>query len=245
MRTELYENSTEKRQLILRDSLSILSLLLGTVVLFLVTLFLFRSFMAHRAELAQRWSERGGAALQAGKPGEAIVDLRTALSYAPGTRAYELLLAEALGEAGDTDVSYNYFLSLWDAEPGNGFVDLELARLAAKRNDRQGAVNCYRGAIYGTWEDGDGVTRRAETRLELARYLIAQRDFGPARVELLVAGGNAPDDYSRDMTIGGLLEQAQDPADAWNYYQKAAAARPGDATALQAAGRLEHPTDNP
>ena len=98
-------------------------------MLFAVTLFLFRSFTAHRAVLGQRWSDRGRAALQAGRPEEAIADLRTALSYAPGTRAYELLLAEALGEAGHSDEGFNYFLGLWDTEPGNGFVNSCLKKL--------------------------------------------------------------------------------------------------------------------
>jgi predicted Zn-dependent protease len=152
MVTEIDESTTAKRRLILRDALAILSLTLVTVALFAVTLLLFRSFTAHRVELAQRWSTRGRQALQAGRPAEAIVALRTALSYAPGTRAYELLLAEALGEAGRTEESYQYFMGLWESEPGNGRINLELARLAAKRNERQAAVNFYRAAIYGTWE---------------------------------------------------------------------------------------------
>ena len=230
MTTETEDLTTAKRRLILRDSLSILSLLLGTAMLFAVTLFLFRSFTAHRAVLGQRWSDRGRAALQAGRPEEAIADLRTALSYAPGTRAYELLLAEALGEAGHSDEGFNYFLGLWDTEPGNGFVNLELARLAAKRNDRRAAVNYYRAAIYGTWE-GDGVERRAGVRLELARYLIATGDLPAARMELLIAGGNAPDDYDRDIALAGLLQQAQDPGDARTFYQKAIAIGQGDPTA--------------
>jgi Tfp pilus assembly protein PilF len=224
MTTETEDLTIAKRRLILRDSLSILSLLLGTAVLFAATLFLFRSFTAHRAVLAQRWSDRGRAALQGSRPEDAIADLRTALSYAPGTRAYELLLAEALGEAGHSDESFNYFLSLWDAEPGNGFVNLELARLAAKRNDRRAAVNYYRAAIYGTWE-GDGVERRAGVRLELARYLIATGDLPAARMELLIAGGNAPDNYDRDVALAGLLQQAQDPGDAQTFSQKAIAIR--------------------
>ena len=226
----------------LRDSLAILSLTLATVVLFAITLFLFRSFSAHRADLAQRWSGRGRAALQAGKPDEAIVDLRTALTYAPGTRDYELLLAQALGEAsckGCAEESYQYFLSLWDAQPGDGSINLQLARLAARRNDRRQAVNFYRASIYGTWE-GDGVTRRADVRLELARYLLQGGDVASARMELLIAGGNAPDDSDRDLTIATLLRQAQDPADAWTYYQRAIAARPGDWTALSAAAHFAY-----
>jgi Tfp pilus assembly protein PilF len=239
MATEIDTRSIALRRLMLRDSLSILSLTFATVVLFFITLFLFRSASAHRANLAQRWSGRGRDALNASRPAEAIVDLRTALTYAPGTRDYQFLLAEALGEAGHTEESYQYFLSLWDAEPGSGVINLQLARLAAQRKDRRSAVNFYRASIYGSWE-GNGVARRAEVRLELARYLVQSGDLAAARLELLIAGGNAPDDYDRDMAVAALLEQTQDTADAWTYYQRAIAVRPNDLAALAAAGRLAY-----
>jgi tetratricopeptide (TPR) repeat protein len=252
MATVTDERSIATRRLILHDSLSFLSLLLVTVVLFAVTLFLFRSFSAHRVDLAHRWSDRGIQAMRSGKPEEAIVALRTALSYAPDTQAYELLLAQALGQAGHIDESYNYFMGLWTAEPGNGFINLQLARLAVKRaadtvspnpavneKARAEAINFYRASIYGTWE-GDGVARRAEVRLELARYLIAIHELAPARMELLIAGGNAPADPALDQTLGDLLEQSADPADAWTYYQKAIAADPTRISALEAAGRLAY-----
>jgi Tfp pilus assembly protein PilF len=239
MLTEFQEISIARRRLILRDSLAILSLFAGTAVLFTATLFLFRSFSARRASLAQSWSQTGRVALQSGRPDQAVQALRTALSYAPGTRQYELLLAEALGQAGHTDESYQYFMGLWDAEPGNGQVNLELARLAARRKDRLAAINFYRASIYGTWE-GDGVARRAEVRLELARYLIAGHDLSAARLELLIAGGNAAPDYDRDMTLGDLLQQAQDPTDAWTYYLRAADLKPEDPAAHEAAGRLAY-----
>jgi Tfp pilus assembly protein PilF len=241
MSVELHETSLAKRRLILRDTLAILSLLLATIVLFAITLFLFRSFSAHRDDLAQRWSTRGMHDLETGKPGEAIVALRTALTYAPGTRAYELLLAQALGEAGRTEESYQYFMGLWETEPGNGRINLQLARLAAKRNDRLAATNFYRASIYGTWE-GDGVERRTEVRLELARYLIAGHDLEGARTELLIAGGNAPDNFDRDVTLAELLQQVDDPSDARTYLRKAIADRPNDPAALEAAGRLAYQT---
>ena len=239
MVTEIDESKIVRRRLILRDALAILSLVLVTVALFGVTLFLFRSFTRHRAELADRWSARGRQSLKAGNPAAAIAALRTALSYAPGTRSYELLLAEALGADGRTEESYQYFMGLWETQPGSGFINLELARLAASRNEHQAAVNFYRAAIYGTWE-GDGVARRAEVRLELARYLITQHDLDSAREELLIAGGNTPDDYDRDITLGLLLQQTGDPKDAWTYYQRAVKGRPDDPTALIDAGRLAY-----
>jgi len=239
MTVQTEEYSSMKRRLILRDSLTFLSLVLVTVVLFLITLFLFRSFTSHRQELAQRWSARGQASLNAGQPDQAIIALRTALSYAPGQRNYELLLAQALGDAGHTEESYNYFLGLWEIEPGNGLINLSLARLAAKKNDAQAAIRYYRASIYGTWE-GDGTVRRREVRLELSRYLLSRHDLSAARTELLIAGGNAPDDTALALTLAPLLEQANAPRDALNYYQKVLAQEPKNQAALQAAARLEY-----
>ncbi len=228
-----------KRRLILRDSLTFLSLLLVTVVLFLITLFLFRSFASHRQELAQRWSARGQASISAGHPDQAIVALRTALTYAPGRRDCELLLAQALGDAGHTEEAYNYYLGLWETEPGNGLINLSLARLAAKKNDTQTAINYYHASIYGTWE-GDGTVRRREVRLELSQYLLAHHNLSSARTELLIAGGNAPDDTALALTLAPLLEQANAPRDALTYYQKVLAQDPKNQTALEAAARLEY-----
>jgi tetratricopeptide (TPR) repeat protein len=239
MTIETNDVSSIRRRLILRDSLTFVGLLLVTIVLSGITLFLFRSFTAHRAELAQRWSDRGRDALQAGHPDQAVVALRTALSYAPDERSYELLLAQALGDAGDLDESYNYFLGLWETEPGNGLIDLYLARLAAKKNDTQAAINYYRAAIYGTWE-GDGIVRRREVRLELAQFLIDHHDANSARSELLVAGGNNPGDLGLTLTLAEMLEQTGAPQDALNSYEKVLAQEPDNQTALAAAGRLEY-----
>jgi Flp pilus assembly protein TadD len=228
-----------KRRLILRDTLNFLGLALITAILVAVTLFLFRSFTVHRQELAERWAARGQAAIAAGRPDQAIVALRAALSHAPGQRSYELLLAQALADAGHTEEAYNYFLGLWETQPGNGFINLRLARLAAKKNDMPAAINYYRAAIYGTWE-GDAMVRRRDLRLELSRYLIAHHDLSSARTELIVAGGNAPDDLGLALTLAPLLEQAGAPHDALNYYQKVLAREPNNLQALEAAGRLQY-----
>ncbi len=237
------EYSIARRRLIVRDAVTFLSLILVTAVLFVITLFLFRSFAAHRQELAQRWSERGRAAISAGHPDQAIVALRTALAYAPDERSYELLLAQALGDAGHLEESYNYFLGLWDAEPGNGFINLRLARLAAKKNDAQAAINYYRAAIDGTWE-GDGTVRRREVRIEMARYLMEHGDNGNARAELMIAGGNNPTDFEFSLVLAKLLQDADAPGDALNIYQKVVAKEPRNAAALAGAGRLEYAAGN-
>jgi tetratricopeptide (TPR) repeat protein len=239
MTVEINDVSNIRRRLILRDVLTFVSLLLVTVVLSGMTLFLFRSFTAHRVELAQRWSDRGRTALNAGHPDQAIVALRTALSYAPDERSYELLLAQALGSAGHLEESYNYFLGLWETTPGDGFINLSLAQLAAQKNDTQGAIRYYRASIYGTWE-GDGIERRRDVRLELARYLLAHHEVSNARTELLIAGGNNPGNVDLALTLAEMLEKTGDLHDALSYYEKVLAQEPNNHTALAATGRLAY-----
>ena len=228
-----------RRGLLVRDSLTFTALLLVTVLLFTITMFLFQSFAAHRAELGRRWAERGRTALGTGKPEQAIGALRTALTYDPDEREYELLLAQALGDAGHTDESYNYYLGLWDTEPGSGFINLQLARIAAKKQEQQQAVNFYRASIYGTWE-GDGVMRRRDVRLELSRYLIEHGEAAAARAELLVAEGNANNDAALDMELGRLFEEAGDRRSALDVYGRAAKAAPRESAPARAGGRLAY-----
>jgi len=62
-----------RRRLMLRDGLTFLTLTLVALAMSGVTTLLFRSFEAHREELAVRWAERGQQALAAGKPAEAVM----------------------------------------------------------------------------------------------------------------------------------------------------------------------------
>ena len=236
---DLASSSLTKKKLLLRDTLTFVSLLLLTVVLFSVTLFLFRSFTEHRADLAIRWSDRGRQALASGHPEQAIHALRTALTYAPGERSYELLLAQALGDSGNVDESFTYFTGLWDARPGDGFINLQLARLAAKKKDKGQAINFYRASVYGTWE-GDGVQRRREVRLELARYLLQQGLPADAREELLIAGGNYPETPERDVELARMLTQANALPDAAEFYGRALNGDPRNIAALSEDGRLAY-----
>jgi tetratricopeptide (TPR) repeat protein len=230
---------TSKRHLVIHDSLAFLVLLSVTGVLFAITLFLFKSFSLHRAQIARDSGEAGRAALAQGRPRDAVTDLRTALSYAPNERSYELLLAQALGEDGHTEEATNYFLNLWDAQPGDGFINLQLARLARQRNQKADAVNYYRASIFGSWP-GDGVVRRRDVRLELANYLIDQKQFSLARTELLIAVSNAPPVPDLTLSLGDSLLRAGDLADALKQYEKAFAESPAYAIAYERAGRLAY-----
>ena len=221
----------------LRDSLIFLALTSITLLLYAVTLFLFRSFESHRADLAAYWSDRGQDEISHGHADQAATSLRNALLYAPDDRHYEMLLAEALAESGKTDQAMNYFLNLWDAQPGDGFINLELARLSRTKGLRQQAINYYHASIFGDWR-GDGTARRREVRLELADYLVSIHDTTAARAELLITAGNASNNADVNLDLGSKFAAIGDATDALNSYEKALESNPRQQAALEAAGRF-------
>ncbi len=232
--------AASRREILLRDGLVLLVLCLVTVALFGVTLFLFKSFEAHRVNLGRRWSARGRLALAGGRPEMAAASLRTALGYTPDDYPDQLLLAQALAAAGHPEAANNYFLGLWDLHPGDGFVNLQLARLARERGDAGAAIEYYRASIFGNWQ-GDGVARRREGRLELADYLAERGQAPAAEAELLIAAGNAPEkDVALQLRIADRLRALGDLADALRYDKVAVTQAPRNPAALASEGRLEY-----
>ena len=130
----------------------------------------------------------------------------------------------------------NYFLTLWDTEPGNGSINLQLARLERSRGDASAAINYYRAAVFGTW-DGDAPMRRRDARLELCQYLNQRGEHQAARSELLIAASNNTDSATQ-LLIAQDLEEANDPADAITAYRNAMANGPDRAVAEAKAGEL-------
>jgi len=128
-------------------------------------------------------------------------------------------LAEALAAAGRTDEADAYFATLHDAEPGDGFLNLQLARLAVRRGNAAQAIEYYQAALNGSWR-GQGTERRLQIRLELAEYLISLARPIEAQGQLLAAEGNSLDDPTALFNIANLLRQADDPTDALTTYQR-------------------------
>ena len=233
------EERAEKRRLILRDSIALFVLLVITVILGVLTYFLFASFSRHRDALGRRWRASGEAALASGHPEDAIKDLHSALEYSPGNRDIEIELAMALAAAGRDFEATAYFNTLLEGQPGSGLIHLQLARLAAKQGNATLAVEHYQSALDGTWQ-GDGYQRRLQVRLELATYLISRKDYTRAQTELRTAAGNASDTPEMQLKIAGLMEQAQDPADALEIYRAQMRRKDAPVEAFEGAGRTAY-----
>lgn len=209
----------QRRRLIVQDGLSLLSLVLITIGIGVLTYFFHHSFTEHRSVLEQRWYERGQVAMAAGHPAEAVEDFRSALSFSSTNTDYQMSLAEALAASGRTDEAATYFATLHDAEPGDGYLNLQLARLAVRRGNAQQAIEYYQSALNGLWY-GRGTERRLEIRLELAQYFISLGRPLEAQGQLLAGEGNSLDNPAALFRIANLLRQADDPTDALITYQR-------------------------
>lgn len=208
-----------RRRLIYQDALTLLSLTAISICIAVLTYFFFHSFRQHRSVLEKRWYERGQQALSAGNPKSAVEDFRSALALSTANPDYELALANALAAANRNEEAYAYFSSLHDAQPGDGFLNLQLARLAVKRKDPTQAIAWYQSALAGLW-DGHGAEQRFLIRIELAKYLLSLGKNNDAQGDLLTAEGNSLDHPAQLFQVAGLLQLAGDPLDAWAAYRR-------------------------
>ncbi len=214
------DQRSQRRKLILQDSFALLTLVGTTLLLAVVTYFFFSTFSQHRHVLETRWFARGQQALKAGRPLDAVEDFRSALSLSPGNSAYEYSLAQALAASGKTEEAFSYYSTLRDAAPGDGMLNLQLARLSVKKRDVPMALSYYADALNGDWR-AEGIVHRRDARLEMAQYLILQHQPAQAHQALLTAEGNALNDPAVMNQIAALLEQSSFPSDALTAYKRA------------------------
>jgi tetratricopeptide (TPR) repeat protein len=204
--------------------------------LFIVTGFLSKIFHAQEASLARHWAAQGEAQLRSGDAPAAIEDYRSALVYEPDDRQDEFRLVQALEAAGRTEEAEAYLTRLLEPSPGNGEVNRELGRLAARKGLEQEAIDYYHGAINGAWADHPRQQRIA-SREELSSFLLDAGDTTRAEDELLALAATVPDDDATDvLQTAGLFLRTGNVAGALREYQIALKTDPRNPVALTGAG---------
>jgi len=223
------------RAYLTREPVILALLTLLAVVLFGVVGGLSRAFHAQQDSLGQRWFSRGLADLQAQRFDSAVTEFRAALRYSRDNYSYQLNLAEALVGLKRTAEAYTYFINLWDRQPEDGLVNLELARIAAQKQETDRALRFYHNAIYATWP-GDEEVERRDARLELIEFLLRINSKAQAQAELIALEANLGDDAAEQARVGDLFVRAQDYEHALTAYRLALKADRHNQTALAGAG---------
>jgi predicted Zn-dependent protease len=221
-----------------REHLLLAGLIVVIVVFFSLTTFAARAYHRRQEQFGTAWYQRGEKALQQSRPAEAVEDFRNALAYSRENDLYRLRLAQALMAGRRPQEARSYLLSLWEKEPGNGTINLELARLAAMWDDAPQAVRYYHAAIYGVWPD-EPTAHRWQIRFELSEYLLQRntvQDTRGAQAELVALAGDLPQqDAAAQTRLGTLLLRAGLNARALAAFRAALAAQPNLMPALKGA----------
>jgi hypothetical protein len=164
-----------------------------------------------------------------------VIDFRTSLLYSRDNYSYQLNLAEALLGENRINEAYNYLINLWDRQPENGLVNLELARIAAERGQTNSALRYYNNAVYAVWPGNQDVARR-NTRLELIHMLLRIGDRAQADSQLIALAGNLGNEPAEHELAGQLFLQAQDFPRALEQFRLTLRRSPRNARAMAGAG---------
>jgi Flp pilus assembly protein TadD len=224
-----------KRDFIIREPLLVSILVLITVVFSALTHAYSQAYDRRRAALGIEWFESGKAELNNKRPGVAVQDFRTALLYDPRNWNFGMYLAGALAETGDTEQALNYYQGLWQVSPNNGPVNLQMGRLAARKNDAIGAERYFTGAIFGDWPENAEANRRAAS-LELINFYLDRKDSGRAESQLIILSDNLPEDAQLHTRVAGLLARVGDGQRAMDQYRRAIQLDPNSVAAMRGAG---------
>lgn len=221
-----------------REYLLLAALVAVIVVFFSATTFAARAYHRKQEQFGAMWYERGQGALRQSRPADAVLDFRNALAYSRDNDEYRLRLAQALMADHRPEEARSHLLALWEKQPGDGTLNLELARLAATWKDTPQAVRYYHAAIYGVWPE-EPTSRRWQIRFELSKYLLERdtpADTKAAQAELVaLAGVLPPQDADLQMQLGTLFVRANLYPRALTAFQAALAERPNFMPALEAA----------
>jgi tetratricopeptide (TPR) repeat protein len=226
----------ERRFYLTREPLILTVLSALAVMCFLAVTGLSHVYEAQQESLAIRWFARGVRDLKKERYQTAVSELRTALLYSPDDYSYQLNLAEALLGEGRRDEASAYLVNLWEREPENGQVNLELAHIAVQKGENEQALRYYHNAIYATWPGNQDVQRR-DTRLELIEFLFGIHATTQAQSELIALQANLANDPSEHTRVGDLFFQARDYEHALAEYDLSLKAEPQNPQALAGAGR--------
>lgn len=208
------------------------------ILLFTITGIAVRIYHAKEKVLAENWYTRGETALSEGKAQSAVEDFRSALAYSRDDPLHRLRLAQALIAANRPEQAKAHLLNIWERQPGDGTVNLELARLAANGGEVSDAIRYYHNAIFGVWPQNPELQRR-QVRFELCEFLLSRGLKAAAQGALIELAADLPEDATIFARVGSLFLRAGDYPHALEQFQRALQLDSRNQDALRGAGEAQ------
>jgi tetratricopeptide (TPR) repeat protein len=225
----------EARQYLRQQPVMLALLAVLAVIFFAGVSGLSRVYHAQRDALGGRWFARGVTDLQAQNFAAAVVEFRSALLYSRDNYMYQLNLAEALIGLKRSGEASSYLVNLWDRQPEDGLVNLELARIAVQKGQTEQALRYYHNAIYAAWPS-DQEAKRRDARVELVDFLLNTGARAQAQSELIGLQENLGEDPAQQEHLGDLFLRTQDYEHALAAYRLSLKAEGNQQSALAGAG---------
>jgi tetratricopeptide (TPR) repeat protein len=203
-----------------REPLILVVLTAIAVIFFLAVSLLARVYRNRQASQAAKWYHRAVSDQRKGYLEQALTEFQAAELHSRGNFDYQLGLAQTLAKLGRIDQAYTYLLNLREQQPESGTVNLELARIFARKNDAATAIRYYHNALYATWPP-DAENQRLAGRFELIEFLLHENDRTQAQAELIALAANLPPDMQQHARVGKLFLESRDYDHALAQYQEA------------------------
>jgi Flp pilus assembly protein TadD len=219
-----------------REIFQLGALVVVAIAAFLLTRAVAASNRDMRLRDAAEWYRRGQQAIDAGRVGDAIDFLRRATVRDRDDKRYVLAFARALALTRDDDAARGVLLTLRESAPEDPEINLQLARLAATRDDVTEALRFYRNALYAPWPPDQADARR-RARFELVRFLLTHDQTSHALSELLALSTDLPDDVPLRLEAARLFADAGDNDHALDQFRRALRLAPENGDALAGAGQ--------
>jgi len=154
----------------------------------------------------------------------------------PDDKRYVLALAQALALKRDDDAARSALITLRESAPEDPEINLQLARLAATRQDVTEALRFYHNALYAPWPSEQADARR-RVRFELIRFLLTHDQVSRALSELLALSTDLPDEVPLRLEVAQLFAKAGDNGHALDQFKRALHLAPENGEALAGAGQ--------
>ncbi len=229
----------------IRDWRPLLNLSLLIVLGFSFTSLVVTSFKEKQNALASEYYAAGVRAMAAKHPADAVDAFETALVYSPGNFPYRLKLTDALLASGATDEALGQLHTFWEQHPGDAQLNLQLARVEARRKNVDLALRYYQNAIEGAWADGtDPISQRIAVRFEIAEYLVQQDRREQAEAALLALSAVLPVTSTELGKLADLFLRNGDPGRALGLYQERLSVNHHDETAILGAAHASYAAGN-